>query len=182
MEKFNNANGVIQRAVMAKRVMNRRSGGGRNRGVDGMIRGGGSRFKEKQDQLACSSQEVAMVRMKNWANRDTASVEYGDDDSYDSYVGRNDRGSSSYSRRSRSRSRGRYKDDPPRYKAHPPPVRKGKENKYGDDGYDDEYNSGYDEQNGQNDEQDDGHRRHMHMNKSTPRESIGESDQSQHHK
>ena len=93
MEKFNNANGVVQRAVMAKRAMDRRSGGGRNRGVDGMIRGGGSWFSRKQNQLASSSQEVAMVWMRNWDNRDTASVGYADDDeSYDSYVGRNDRG------------------------------------------------------------------------------------------
>ena len=42
MEKFNNTNGVVQRVVMAKRVMDRRSGGGRNRGVDGMICGGDS--------------------------------------------------------------------------------------------------------------------------------------------
>ena len=92
VQKFNNVNGVVQRAVMAKRVMDRRSGGGRNRGIDGMIHGGGS-WKQNQLALASLIQEVAMVQMRNWANQDTASVGYADEDeSYDSYVDRNDRG------------------------------------------------------------------------------------------
>ena len=67
MEKFNSVNGVVQRVVMAKRVMGKRSGGGRNCGVDGMIRGGSSQFsrRDQQSQVASSSQEVTMVRMRN---------------------------------------------------------------------------------------------------------------------
>ena len=186
VEKFDNANSVVQHAI-GKRAMDRRSGGGRNRGVDGTICGGGSWFsrRDKQGQLASSSWEVAMVRMRNWINRDNAFMGYADDEeeSYDGYVGRKD-GGSSYSRRSRGRSRGRYKDDPP-------PVYKDGGDGYGDgdDGYDeDEYNSGYDRHNGRNDGQDIRQRRDKHRrdryndgnlkHKSTQRESIREEDHS----
>ena len=119
-----------------------------------------------------------MVRMRNWADRDTASVAYGDGDDglYNSYVGGNDRGRSSYSRRSRSRSQGRsiYKNE-------------GDEYGDGDEGsYDNnEYDDGYDRQNGGNDGHHEGHRGDRHRRddggrkyKSTPRESIDEEDHS----
>ena len=180
MEKFNNANGVVQRAVMAKKAMGRRSGGGRNIGVDGMVRGGGSRFS-RRDQMASSSQEVAMMRMKNWADRDAPSVVYGEEEgSCDSYVGRNDRGGSSYSRRSRSRGRGRYQSA---YS----------DEGDGDDGYEEDgsimtkMSTVYDVQSGRDDGQDDGRRDRYRRDvdddsgrkyKSTPRESIDEDDHS----
>ena len=186
VEKFDNANSVVQHAI-GKRAMDRRSGGGRNRGVDGTICGGGSWFsrRDKQGQLASSSWEVAMVRMRNWINRDNAL--------WDMRMTRRSHmmamwggkmGGGSYSRRSRGRSRGRYKDDPP-------PVYKDEGDGYGDgdDGYDeDEYNSGYDRHNGRNDGLDVRQRRDKHRrdryddgnlkHKSTQRESIREEDHS----
>ena len=64
MDKFNSANGVVQRAVQAKRMMDGRGGGGKNRGVSGMICGRGGDNKHmarRENQLTCSSQELAMV-------------------------------------------------------------------------------------------------------------------------
>ena len=128
LEKFNNANGVVQRAIAAKRSMNGMGGGGmggggRNRGVSGMIRGGDrGRRKQRQIKQGGSSQEVAMARMGDWVGRDTPSIGYDDSSSYDSHQ---DRGRSSRRSDSRNRSRGRSTR---------PPV-------YKDDGYDDKRGS-----------------------------------------
>ena len=173
MEKFNNANGVVQRAVQAKNGMDRRgASGGRNRGVGGMIRGveRNSVVPWQGGQMA-NRQEVAMARMGNWVGRDTASVAYDDYSVDSSHVGRNDRGGRGYNRnRSRSRSRGWYKGE------------------YDDDEYDDEYDG-----DGHADRYVDGHDGHVGYDgghgrggcdgegyrKSTPRESIEEEDEDQ---
>ena len=151
MDKFSSANGVVQRAVQAKKMIDGRGGGGKNRGVNGMIsgRGGVSNRREKsrlgnlreQSRLG-SSQEVVMMRMGNWVDQDTASVAYDNESSYDSRANHRDRGrrrscsrmsggrSRSRMRESRSRSRGRYKETPSVYEEEE------EEDVYYDDGYD----------------------------------------------
>ena len=131
VEKFNSANGVVQRAVQVKRMMDGRGGGRKNRGVSGMVCGcgGDNKRRVRRDvQMTCSIQELAMVRMENWVDRDTSSVVYSDESSYDSRANHRDRGRSRYSggqsrirswshydSRSRSLGRGHYKDTPPVY-------------------------------------------------------------------
>ena len=71
---------------------------GKNCGVSGMICGRGgdnNRRSRRPTHMSCSSQEVSMVRMGNWVDRDTSLVAYDNKSlSYDSRVNHRDRGSS----------------------------------------------------------------------------------------